>query len=76
MLKEACELFPDGQPSEDEETRQEQIRTISMMFGGKKLDDIITAGEWEPNLEELLMEYRRDQGIEPEAICPTPPLAR
>ncbi len=72
-LLETCSLFPDGQPAEDDEMRQVQLRQIHAKFGGKKLDDIVDF-QWDDNLEELLLKYRLDQGIEPEDTCPIPPV--
>ncbi len=70
-ILETCSLFPHGQPAEDDEMRQVQCREISARFDGKKLDDIVDF-RWDDNLDELLLQYRLDQGIEPEEICPIP----
>jgi hypothetical protein len=66
-----CALFPNGQPSEDQQTCQDQVRAICDWSDGKHIDDII-GGQLDENLEELLLAYRRNQGIAPDAICPVP----
>ena len=57
-LKEACDLFSDGRPSEDRELRQEQMHAIRTRSDGRLLDDVI-AGELDRNLSELMWEYYR-----------------
>ncbi len=58
VLKEACDLFPDARPSQDQEIRQDQIRAINAHFEGKHIDDIVD-GDLDANLIELLWEYHR-----------------
>jgi hypothetical protein len=58
LLKEACALFPDGRPSQDQEVRDDQIRAIHARFGGKDLDNIV-GGDLDANLTELLWDYHR-----------------
>jgi hypothetical protein len=58
ILKKACELFPNGRPSENHETREDQVRTINAKFG-KHMDELVGAGEIENNLSQLLIDYWR-----------------
>jgi hypothetical protein len=59
LLGELCALFPDGRPSEDQETRQGQMRAINARFGVEDLYDIVGGGRLDLNLTELLWEYHR-----------------
>ncbi len=58
-LEQACALFPNGRPSKDHETRENQVREINARLGDRHIDDIIAFGEFESNLAELLLDFRR-----------------
>jgi len=62
VLAQACALFPDGRPSQDQEVRQDQIRDISAHAGVEDIDDMIV-GDLDANLTELLWEYHRTHTI-------------
>ncbi len=46
-------------PSKDHETRENQVREINARLGDRHIDDIIAFGEFESNLAELLLDFRR-----------------
>jgi hypothetical protein len=61
MVKELSDLFPDGGPAVENETRQSQMRAILENPEGTEVrdfDDLIEF-DWDENLFELLLEYRR-----------------
>lgn len=53
LLKQACDLFPQGMPSRDQEVRQQQMRELT---GNKNIDDLID-GEIEVDLYQALLDY-------------------
>ena len=68
VLRKACELFPDGQPSTNREERQRQIAELEK---GGKFDELLderlaaTACEWADegeNFYQLLLDYYRSAG--------------
>ena len=65
-LEQACELFPNGRPSGDHETRENQVREIIAKFEGRYIDDIVAMGKLESNLTELLLDFRRRNPPAPE----------
>jgi hypothetical protein len=56
-LQEACALFPNGCPSPDREIRIAQMKAIR---GNKYLDDLISEGDIEVDLYELMMGFYRN----------------
>lgn len=54
LLKNACDLFPDGQPSADRAVRQQQLREIT--GEDRDIDDLIKDGEIEVELYQLLLD--------------------
>lgn len=69
VLKEACELFPNGQPSTNRKERQRQIAELEK---GGKFDDLLderlaamvneSADDEEENLYRLVLKYYRRTG--------------
>jgi hypothetical protein len=57
-LEQACELFPNGRPSEDHETRADQVREINARFGDRHIDEIVGCGKLDSNLAELSLDFR------------------
>jgi Domain of unknown function (DUF4375) len=56
LLKKACDLFPQGQPSANRTVRQQQLRDLT---GKKHIDDLIS-GEIEVDLYQQLLDYYHD----------------
>jgi hypothetical protein len=55
LLKQACDLFPGGRPSRDEDIRHAQLRELAK---SNPVDDLI-AGEIEEDLYQYLLDYYR-----------------
>lgn len=55
LLKQAIDLFPQGQPSTHREVRQKQLRELA---GAKYIDDLLS-GEIEVDLYQHMLDYYR-----------------
>jgi Domain of unknown function (DUF4375) len=58
LLKQACDLFPQGQPSANREERIKQLDQIRKLPGDKHVEDMIS-GQIEVDLYERLLDCRR-----------------
>lgn len=61
VISELCKFFPDGTPALDQEIRQDQMRTILENLErteSRGFDDLVKFN-WDENLFELLLDYRR-----------------
>jgi hypothetical protein len=56
LLKQACDLFPQGQPSPNREERIKQLDQIRKLPGDKHVDDMIS-GQIEIDLYQRLLDY-------------------